>query len=148
MAVMKKLLAVWLLLAAVPGPLAAKLPRLKKTPVTVDVYDTIRPAMVRFSGYEKPNTALRETFLVTNLDSLDLNGIAVELEYLDMESRQLHRAAHTIKVNIPGGETRMVNVPAWDRNHSFHYFRSPAPQRRQSTPYKVRSNALYVLRLK
>lgn len=145
---MKKLLALWLLMAAIPGPLAAKLPRLKKTPAPVDMYDTIRPAMLRFSGYEKPNAALRETFLVTNLDSLDLNGLAIELEYLDMENRQLHRASHTIITDIPAGETRMVSVASWDRNHSFHYFRSSAPQRRQSTPYKVKSNALYVLRLK
>ncbi len=135
-------------IALLPLSALAKLPKLKKAPNAVELYDTVRPANVRFSGYEKPNAALRETFLVTNLDSLEINGVAVELEYLDMENRQLHCVTHSLITTIPAGQTRMLSVPTWDRNHSFHYFRSPAPKRRQSTPYKVKSRTLYALRYK
>lgn len=148
MALMKRLVLLPVLLA-LALPAAAKLPRLKKiaTP-PVEIYDTVRQPQLRFSGYDKPNAALRETFLVTNLDSLDIDGLAVELEYFDMEGRQLHRALHRLTINIPAGETRMVNVPTWDRNHAFHYFRSPAPKRKPSTPYRVKSSASYVLRFR
>lgn len=145
---MNRTAAVIALAALMPLSVAAKLPKLKKSPPPVELYDTVREASLRFSGYEKPNSALRETFLVTNLDSLDINGLAVEFEYFDMAGRQLHRASHRLIADVPAGETRMLSVPTWDRNHTFHYFRSPAPLRRQSTPYKVKSKALYTLRLK
>ncbi len=149
---MKRTTILIALLVLMPLAAGAKLPKLKKTPApqppAIELYDTVMPARLRFSGYEKPNAALRETFLVTNLDSLDINGLAVELEYFDMSGRQLHRTSHRLITDIPAGQTRMLSVPSWDRNHSFHYFRSPAPKRRQSTPYKVKSKALYTLRRK
>lgn len=145
---MKRFVLVPVLLLTLALPVAAKLPRLKKTAVPVEIYDTVRAPQLRFSGYDKPNAASRETFLVTNLDSLEINGLAVEFVYFDMEGRQLHRASHRLITDIPAGETRMLSVPSWDRNHAFHYFRSPAPKRRSSTPYRVKSDASYVLRLK
>ncbi len=110
------------------------------------LYDTIRPGAVRCSGYDKPNSATRETFFVTNLDSIDIAGVAVEFDYFDAQDRQLHRAAHTVIIDIPAGQTRSVSVPAWDRNHAFHYYLSGAPARRRSAPFKVKSTVSYVLR--
>lgn len=109
-------------------------------------YDTIRPGAVRCSGYDKPNSAVRETFFVTNLDSVDIAGLGLEMEYFDVQDRQLHQASLSIMVNIPAGQTRSVSIPSWDRSHAFHYYLSNPPQRRRSTPYKVKSRVNYVLR--
>lgn len=120
--------------------------RLTRQSVEEQLYDTIRPGAIRCSGYDKPNAATRETFFVTNLDSVGIAGVALEFEYFDSGDRQLHRAAHTVMADIPAGETRAVSVPSWDRNNAFHYYLSQAPARRRSTPYKVRSKVEYVLR--
>lgn len=115
-------------------------------PPAESVYDTIAApeGSLRFSGYDKPNSATRETFFVTNLteDSIPIEGFIVELEYSDMRGRRLHCATHCVMVSLSAGETQMVSVPAWDRNHAFHYYRSPAPVRRPSTPYRVSSRAV------
>lgn len=124
-----------------PGKLARE-----QSAEPVIVYDTIRPGMVRCSGYDKPNSATRETFFITNLDSVDIAGVGLVFEYSDTQGRQLHRVAHTILADIPAGQTRSLSVPSWDRNNAFHYFRSNAPQRRRSTPYQVTSRVDYVLR--
>lgn len=112
----------------------------------VEPFDTIRPGFIRCSGYDKPNSSLRETFFVTNLDSLGVAGIGLEFEYYDMEGRQLHRASHELAIDVPAGETRAVSVSSWDRNNAFHYYRSEAPKRRRSSAYKVKSRVLYVVR--
>lgn len=120
-------------------------------PVVVEArYDTIVPAdgAIKCAGYDKPNRATRETFFITNSmpDSLAVDAVCLTLDYFDSDGRQLHSATHTVSVNIPAGETRNVSVPSWDRNNSFHYYLSPAPARRASTPYSVRSRIAYVLR--
>lgn len=146
---MKRLLPIILILMLGALPLAARRQRtgpariVPEREAAVELPDTIAvdSLSVRLSGYDKPNAATTETFFCTNLlpDSLTLSGVVVTFEYLDMAGRQLHQETHTIRCDIPPGATRRLSVPSWDRNHAFHYFRSPAPLRRQSTRYKVRS---------
>lgn len=115
-----------------------------------DVRDTVRTHLdsIAFSGYDKPNQAVREAFFVTNRhpDSITLSELCVTFTYFDMQGRMLHEAAHTVKCQIPPGATRRLEVPSWDRTNAFHYFLSPAPPRRQSSPYRVSSTLLYVLK--
>lgn len=114
--------------AAVQAPVAA-------------VYDTVAcpPGAIVCSGYDKPNSATRETFFVSNhtADSLDVEGIILTFDYSDMKGRRLHSRRYTLRLHLPAGETRAADVPTWDRNRAFHYFRSEAPLRRRSSPYKV-----------
>lgn len=114
------------------------------------IYDTIVPAagLISCAGYDKPNSATRETFFITNADTLDLECVNLTLEYFDMKGRQLHSATHSVSVELPAGQTRSVSVPSWDRNNAFHYFRSAAPKRRRSTPYSVKARVNYLLRLR
>lgn len=146
-----------LLLTLLPATLAARKQRTGPARVAAETsasaeveFDTIVPPpdAVRLSGYDKPNNAVRETFFITNLmpDSLDIEAVNVTLTYLDMSGRILHEASHTVRASVPAAQTRNVSVPAWDRNRAFHYFRSAAPARRASTPYKVVSQVNYIIR--
>lgn len=114
-----------------------------------EVPDTIVPpdSTLVFSGYDKPNSALRETFFVTNQlpDSVTVLELNVTLTYFDMQGRMLHRVTHNVKSVIPPGQTRNVSVPAWDRNRAFHYYKSTPPSRRPSTPFRVSSSLNYVI---
>lgn len=126
--------------------------RLKKPARTEAMFDTIRPAegQIRCAGYDKPNRATRETFFLTNAmaDSMAIDGVSLTFDYFDMSGRPLHRTTRTVSVHLGAGETLNVGVSSWDRNNAFHYYLSPAPQRRASTPYKVVSTVNYVLRLR
>ncbi|MCM1309780.1 MAG: FxLYD domain-containing protein [Bacteroides sp.] len=140
---MKKFILLIMLLLALPmsakkqsvGPA-----RLKKSAAIAAVYDTIIPpsGSIRIAGYDKPNPATRETFFLTNNSADSIDALNLTIKYYDTAGRQLHQATHTVKVTLPPGETRNVAVPSWDCNNSFHYEKSPAPQRRQSTPYSVK----------
>lgn len=125
-----------------PGRLAVE----ADTPVPAD---TLRPdsAQLRLSGYDKPNSATRETFFATNChpDSVRISRLRLTFSYFDMSGRQLHEETRTVDCDIPPGATRRLSVPSWDRNNAFHYFRSPAPVRRQSTPYRVASRIDYAI---
>lgn len=105
-------------------------------------------ASLRLSGYDKPNQAAFETFFVTNLtsDSTNLDGFVVTLTYFDSQGRQLHRRTEPVNVDLPAGETRSVRIATWDVNRAFHYYRSPAPVRRPSTPYSVKAQVISLLK--
>lgn len=122
-------------------PVPAQSERVEPQPVPFDTVFSPSKSEIRFSGYDKPNRATRETFFVTNnlLDSVTIVEIEVTFTYSDMQDRMLHRASQVIKCDIPHGETRKLSVRSWDANNAFHYFRSTPPQRRASSPYKVSS---------
>lgn len=115
----------------------------------IEAADTIRTDLkgIVLSGYDKPNQAVREAFFVTNNhpDSIGIAELNVTLTYFDLKGRMLHEATHTVKCEIPAGKTHRIEVPSWDRNCAFHYFRSQAPKRRASTPYRVSSQINYIL---
>ena len=118
--------------------------------VSVILSDTLHfpsKSHLRFSGYDKPNRATRETFFVTNnlSDSVTVQEINVSFTYMDMQGRMLHKQSHQIQCEIPPGQTRKLSVRSWDTNNAFHYYRSPAPKRRTSTRYKVTSEVIFVL---
>lgn len=121
--------------------------KLKKAAQTEAMYDTIVPVKgeIVCAGYDKPNRATRETFFITNNRADTLQGLNLTFEYSDLKGRQLHSATHTIKTTIAPCETRSVSVSSWDRNNAFHYYRSSAPKRRASTPYRVSSGVNFLL---
>lgn len=123
--------------------------RLKPIPQTTAVYDTIFAAdnLLTFSGYDKPNSATKETFFVSNVDSdsTEIAGFNITLTYRDLSGQMLHQARKTVMLTIPGGQTRSVSIPSWDANHAFHYHRSAAPTRKASSPFRVSIRLNYVL---
>lgn len=101
---------------------------------------------VAVAGFEKTLRSTRESMYVTNYTSGPVEGIGIEITYTDMNDRMLHKASHHVGDGIPWGETRMIEVPSFDRQGLYYYHRSPVPQRTsQATPFKVRVAVLYIL---
>lgn len=94
--------------------------------------------MVRFVGYDKALRSNKETVFVTNLmTGRDIMHVVFHITYLDMQGRQLHKARKSLYAPVPAGETRRLDFPSWDRQHSFFYAGSPRP-RVAAIPYTVR----------
>lgn len=92
---------------------------------------------VRFYGFDKTaGSALESVFVVNGLDST-LRKMEIEVNYLDMKGRQLHRQTYCIDCLIPAGETKRIDYKSWDAQKSFYYHRSAKPKR-QATPFDVR----------
>lgn len=94
---------------------------------------------VTVSGFEKTLRANKESMYVTNNTADTIEGLNLEITYSDVRGRMLHRAQHDVTALIPSGETRMVQVPSFDRQSLYYYYLSPLPKRAdRATPFKVR----------
>lgn len=103
--------------------------------------------LLRLSGYDKPLNANRETMFVTNLTRQTATALDLEITYYDMTGRMLHSARQHVTCEIPAGETRLIEFPTWDRQHSFYYLKSVKP-RRQATPYDIQCTVTGIVLLK
>lgn len=95
-------------------------------------------------GYDKPQKASKETFFLKNGATFSIGKATVEIEYLDMQSRQLHVRRYEVDIEIPSGQTRKIDIPTWDRQHSFYYYLSAKPKRVSATPYKIKASVVAV----
>lgn len=116
---------------------------------SVAPYDTVwmPPAdSVGLYGFEKTLRSARESLYATNKSSNDIAGIGLEITYLDMQGRMLHKRLHELSVDIPPTETRLMEFVSFDRQGLYYYYLSPAPTRAQrATPFKVEASVRYIL---
>ncbi len=100
--------------------------------ITVDSDDIL------FSGYDKTLRSRKESVFVTNHSGHNACSISFEIEYRDMNGRQLHRERRSIDCDLPDGQTRLLVFPAWDKQQVWYYYLSrPARTSAQGTQYKV-----------
>lgn len=115
------------------------------------VYDTIvvekSDSVVRLTGYEKPREASRETVFAQNLTDRNLEALDIEISYLTIDGKELHRRTVSLAAQIPAGERRMLTFKSWDVNRMFYYHVNVPNTSRQATPYRVelRVVRLYLL---
>lgn len=93
-------------------------------------------SQIVFTGYEKPQSSATETFFITNNTDRTMTGITLYIEYLTTDNRQLHKKFVRLSCNIPPGETRLADIPSWDKQKSFHYEKS-SHSKRGGIAYKV-----------
>lgn len=98
--------------------------------------DTLSLNDVTFFGFDKPLSSTKESFFVTNHTDNEITGIELDIEYLTIDSLQLHRRTVNIDCSIPGKQTRKIDIPSWDKQKSFYFFQSAKP-RKQATPFMV-----------
>lgn len=92
---------------------------------------------LRISGYDKTSGADRESVFITNNSSHTIHGVGLQIQYIDMKGRQLHKRDVYVKIEVPAGETRRADFRSWDVQKAFHYHLSVA-SRRITSPYDVR----------
>lgn len=98
--------------------------------------DTIMLDSLVISGYEKPLQSNRETLHLTNRTPLSLTSIALRIDYTDFQGRQLHTRTVTLKIDIPAGQTRLLEFKSWDPHHRYYYLHGPRP-RVEAYPYTI-----------
>lgn len=96
---------------------------------------------IRFSGFDKTPSSTKESFFITNMTDSVLRGLTVDIEYTDLSGRLLHERSVDIDCEIPSTDTRRVDIPTWDIQHSFRHYRCSAT-RRPTTPFRVKITPL------
>lgn len=121
---------------------------------SVSACDTIMlpPAdSITVAGYEKTLRSNTESMIISNHTSEDITAVGLDIQYLDMKGRMLHRCSQSVNLpdGIPSGESRMVSIPSFDRQGLFYYYLSPKPKRAtRATPFKVAVTVSYICTLK
>ena len=92
---------------------------------------------ISFTGYDKPRQSSVETFFITNNTDRTLTGINLYIDYRMTDGRQLTKRFFRLSCSVPPGETRMAEIPSWDKQHSFVYEKSASTGKRPATPYTV-----------
>ena len=92
---------------------------------------------IRFSGFDKGLLSSKESFFVTNRTQDILTSFTVEIVYRNLQDEMLHSRTVSHNIEIPSGETRRVDIPSWDIQKQFYYFRTSPLPKRQATPFKV-----------
>lgn len=100
-------------------------------------------ANIKFSGYDKPLRASKETVFVTNNSGHNIRAVSFTSQYVDTSGRQLHRISRKINTDIPTGETRRIDFKSWDVQNSFYYVGSRRP-RTSAIPYDIRITPDYI----
>lgn len=110
--------------------------------------DTLAAALldsIIISGYDKPMRSMRESLFVRNATGRRLTSVALSIDYLDMQGRQLHHNDITLPVDIPAGATRQVNFTSWDRQMTFVYYRSKRSLNSRAVAYRIAASVTSAL---
>lgn len=91
---------------------------------------------VHFYGFDKTINSSSESFFISNSLDSTLKSLKIDISYLDMHGRQLHKRMVEFDCDIPPGETRRQDIKSWDIQKAFYYHQSAKPHR-QATPFKV-----------
>lgn len=77
------------------------------------------------------------TIALKNNTSGDVNKVTFMITYLDMNGTQLDYSEYTIRTNIKPGMSKKANIPAYEHNRHYSYYKSEgAPGSRK--PFKIR----------
>lgn len=130
------------------GSTAADSPAINENPAVNDYKEVVTGyelepyiSQVEFSGYDKTATSNKETVCITNNTAQTLYSSQLEITYLDMQGRMLHKRSVDIRTEIPAGETRTVSFRHYDAQQSLYYHRSKPP-RTHGIPYDIRISLL------
>lgn len=131
-------------------PVRGRGPKKEKPATALEaVADTIwspSPDSVAVAGFEKTLRSNRESMYISNRSASSISELAVTITYYDMDGRMLHKTSHVVAEVIPSGETRLVDVPSFDRQGLYYYHLSPVPTRAtRATPFRVAVEVLYLL---
>lgn len=77
------------------------------------------------------------TIALKNNTSGDVNKVTFMITYLDMNGTQLDYSEYTIRTNIKPGMSKKANIPAYEHNRHYSYYKSEGtPGSRK--PFKIR----------
>ena len=91
---------------------------------------------ISFVGYDKEPNSNKESFLLVNPSDKKVLGYKVKIDYLDLQGRMLHSRIIEETCEVPAGETRRIDIPSWDTQHTYYYYLGNEPKR-VATPFKV-----------
>lgn len=79
---------------------------------------------VTMVSYEQDWIDSRGTLALKNNTDVEIHNVAFQITYLDMSGKALDYEEFTRSISIAPGMTRKIDIPAYEYNRNYHYYKS------------------------
>ena len=79
---------------------------------------------VSMVSYEQGWLDCKGTLALKNNTSEDIHNVTFQITYLDMSGNALDYEEYTHSVDIAPGMTKKIDIPAYEHERSYHYYKS------------------------
>lgn len=93
---------------------------------------------VSMETYEQTSTDSEGTISLKNNTKEDVHNVSFMLEYLDMNGKPLDYKIFDYNIDIAPGMTRQLNIPAYQRDRFYHYYKSDGFEKAFKVRYELK----------
>ncbi|MBQ4916920.1 MAG: hypothetical protein IIU72_03055 [Muribaculaceae bacterium] len=86
-------------------------------------------------SYEQSWLDYEGTIALKNNTNTKIENIVFQITYFDMSGNELDYEEFTENIEINPKKTKKINIPAYERGRSYHYYKTPDGERR--TKFKI-----------
>jgi len=99
--------------------------------------NNVKTGIIIVKGYIKRAGDNQESFFLTNNTGEYLGHTTLTFLYTDTKGAMLHKRTENVECNLENGETRLLKIQSFDKQHRFYYYLGPRP-RKSAIPYMVK----------
>ena len=89
-------------------------------------------------SYEQSWLDSKATLALKNNSSEEVKNVVFLITYLDMSDNELDYEEFTIRVSIAPGMTKKLDIPAYEHDRWYHYYKSEGARDKANTSFKIK----------
>ena len=89
-------------------------------------------------SYEQGWTDEKGTLALKNNSSVEIKNVVFLITYLDMSDNELDYEEFTKRVSIAPGMTKKLDIPAYEHDRWYHYYKSEGAPVKENTSFKIK----------
>ena len=89
-------------------------------------------------SYEQSWLDSKATLALKNNSSEEVNNVLFLIIYLDMSDNELDYEEFTKRVSIAPGMTKKLDIPAYEHDRWYHYYKSEGARDKANTSFKIK----------
>ena len=89
-------------------------------------------------SYEQSWLDSKATLALKNNSSEEVKNVVFLITYLDMSDNELDYEEFTIRASIAPGMTKKLDIPAYEHDRWYHYYKSEGARDKATTSFKIK----------
>ncbi len=88
--------------------------------------------------YEQGWMDMNGTLSLKNNTGVEVKNVVFLITYLDMSGNELDYEKFNKLVSIAPGKTKKIDIPAYEQERFYHYYKSPGDETKPKTAFKIK----------
>lgn len=88
--------------------------------------------------YEQGWMDMNGTLSLKNNTGVEVKNVVFLITYLDMSGNELDYEEFNKLVSIAPGKTKKIDIPAYEQERFYHYYKSPGDETKPKTAFKIK----------